>query len=161
MSPKRWHTRSQSPGRVPHFSSPRSSTTWLRLPSTTSGFSALRSGLWRGYSGFCHRYTRLFHQSVIPITGVLITRTWSSFPNHQQLSIRACSSHKHTVWSPLWTRTQLVCQATYLDSCSKFSDFLRLLLVFLCVCFYYLPASDSWYQLLETTSAIPRSLKTW
>ncbi len=98
----------------------------------------------------CHWNTRLFHQLAIPITGVLITHTWPSFTNHQHPSIRARRTHKHIVWSPLWKRTQLVRQATYLNSCSKFPDLLRLLLVFLCVYYYYLPASDSWYQLLET-----------
>ncbi len=111
MGPKRWHTRSQSPGRVPRISSPRSSATW-------SGFQVLRSGQWRGE--FCHRNSRIFYQSAILITVVLITRTWPSFTNHQHHSIRARSSHKHIVWSPLWKRTQHVCQATYLNSCFKF-----------------------------------------
>ncbi len=62
----------------------------------------------------------------------------TSFTNHQHHSIRAHSSRKNIVWSSLWKWTQLVCQDTYLNSCSKFPDLLRLLFVFLCV-FYYLP----------------------
>ncbi len=159
MGPKRWHTQSQSPGRVPRFSSPRSSATWSRSPYHDVGvFGPQERAEERG---FCHSYTRLFHQSAIPITGVLITPTWPSFTNHQHHSIRARSSHKHIVWSPLWKRTQIICQATYLNSISKFPDHLRLLLVFLCICYSYLPASNSRYQLLETHSVIPQSLKTW
>ncbi len=155
MGPKRWHTWSQSPGRVPRISSPRSRATWSRSPSTMSGFSALRSGPWTG--GYCHWNTRLFHQSGIPITGVLITHTWPSFTNHQHHSIRARSSHKHIVWSPLWKRTQLLCQATYPNSCFKF---LHSPSSTPCVSVLasYLSAPDPQNQLLETPFVIPRSL---
>ncbi len=75
-------------------------------------------------------------------------------------SIRARSSHKHIVWSPLWKRTQLLCQATYPNSCFKFP---RSPSSAPCVPVFasYLPAPDPRNQLLETSSIIPRSLLTW
>ncbi len=154
MGPKRWHTWSQSPGRVPRISSPRSSATWSRLPPTISGFRP--SGAGRGQGG---TVTVTPDSSTIrdPNNRSSDHTHLTSFTNYWHNSIRAHSSHKHIVWSPLWKRTQLVCQATYPNSCFKFPQSPSSAP---CVSVFasYLPAPDPRNQLLETPSVIPRSL---